>query len=283
MPEPHVQVLLLCRWSVPASLEAFEHKFSSMDELRTHLYAPERLRLRLWMLRNVLIPSIRSQNDDRFKLLLMLGEHLPSPYREAVLESVSSVPQIRPIFVPEGQPHREQCRELMQRFRDPRATVVAEGRLDDDDALATDFVAMARSYFPKLRPFFRNAPKLALDFPRGFLFEIRGAELTLQPAIHRLWTPALIIYTRPSHPKGLLDYKHHLLWQHMDVYSWQDQPMFLRGVHSGNDSGISFGQGRDTGRTYSDDEIDAQLFHRFGINLTDLQESWANFVASGAC
>lgn len=283
MQKLHIQVLLICRWSVPSSVEAFDHDFASVEDLRAFLYDPERLRLRVWLLRHVLVPSVRAQHDERFKLLLMLGENLPEPFRSEVMEIVASVPQIRPVFVSEGQPHRDQCRELMARFRDPRATVVAEGRLDDDDAIAVDFVAMARSFFPQLRGFFKEAPKLALDFPRGFLLDLRERELGIKPAVHRLWTPALIVYTRPAAPTGLLDFKHHLLWQHMDVFSWQEQPMYLRGLHGSNDSGITSDSGRDTARTYTADELDAQMRYRFGIERPELQKAWEIFNSAGSC
>ncbi|MEY4981833.1 MAG: hypothetical protein RIR62_99 [Pseudomonadota bacterium] len=259
---PKVQLLGLCRFSVP-SLGAFKVEHDSIDDRRAMLYAPDRLAHRLAWFRHVALPALRAQTDPDFRLVLLLGEDLPEPWRGLVLDLVADVPQVAVEYAPAG-PHREVCAEAMRRHVDPDADVVAQFRLDDDDAVAVDFVARTRAEVPFLMPHFLRGGLCALDWCRGVLLtEVAG---TLTPTLRRaqLWTPALVILTRPEAEKMVLDYPHHLVWRQMPVLSLVDEVMFLRGAHGGNDSIIAQEKRPETLPAARWPDL---LRQRFGIDL----------------
>ena len=259
---PKVQMLGLCRFSVP-SLGAFQVEHATIEDRRALLYAPARLDQRLAWFRHIALPSLRAQTDADFRLVLLLGEDFPEPWHGTLLGLVADLPQIVVEYAPPG-PHREICAAAMRKHVDPAAEVVAQFRLDDDDAVAVDFVARTRAELPTLMPLFRRGGVMALDWCRGVLLTEGAGVVT--PTLRRaqLWTPGLVILTRPMAAKMVLDYPHHLVWRHMPVLSLQDDVMFLRGAHGGNDSTI--GQERRP-ETLSPERWPVVMQRRFGIDL----------------
>lgn len=257
-----VQVLGLCRFSVP-SLGAFQVEHDTIEERRAMLYAPDRLAHRLAWFRHVALPCLRAQTDPDFKLVLLLGEDIPDPWHGTIRDLVADVPQVVIEYAAPG-PHREVCAVAMRRHIDPGAEVVAQFRLDDDDAVAVDFVARTRAEVPPLMHLFRRSGAMAIDWCRGVLLTERDGTLT--PTLRRaqLWTPGLVILTKPMAAKMVLDYPHHLVWRHMPVLSLQDDVMFLRGAHGGNDSTIS--QERRP-ETLPAERWPILMQRRFGIDL----------------
>ena len=77
-----LQLLGLCRWSYPAGPDAFKGQFgATLDEIRAAVYAPERLDTRLFLLEHVVLPSLKAQTDPDFRIVMLLGENLPEPWR----------------------------------------------------------------------------------------------------------------------------------------------------------------------------------------------------------
>lgn len=263
---PKVQMLGLCRFSVP-SLGAFQVEHATIEDRRAMLYAPERLAHRLTWFRHVGLPAMRAQTDPDFRLVLLLGEDFPDPWHDQIRDLVADVPQVVIDYAPPG-PHREVCADAMRRHVDPTADIVAQFRLDDDDAVGVDFVARTRAEVPGIAHLFHRAGGMALDWCRGVLLTESNRKVT--PTLRRasLWTPGLVVMTRPMAPKMVLDYPHHLIWRHMPVLSLQDEVMFLRGAHGANDSII--GQERRP-ETLSADRWPDLLQRRFNIDLPAFQ------------
>ncbi|SFA89811.1 Putative rhamnosyl transferase [Poseidonocella pacifica] len=272
-----LQVLGLCRWSYPSELRAFNHDFPTLDALRAYLYDPARLALRLFFFEHLIMPCLRAQTDDRFTLLLMLGDQLPDPARTRLLELAAQVPQIRPVFVAEGRNHRRMVRRLMVSARDPSVAAVAEFRLDDDDAIAGSFVAQVRSIAALLGPVHARNGRLAVDFCKGLVMRADRPELSFSPALARLWTPALALVLRPDDPGSLLDYPHMRVWKQMPTLSMEHQPMFIRGAHGGNDSALSERSQNLSGYAFDRAGLPDLLRDDFGINHEGLLSSWRSF------
>lgn len=270
-----VQVLGLCRWSYPSELKAFNTEFESEEALRAHLYGAGRMAVRLFYLEHVVLPCVAAQSDPEFTLVLMMGDQLPEPYRAQVLALIGGIPQIKPVFVPEGQNHRTICREVMMAERDPEARAVAEFRLDDDDAVAVDFVARTRAMFGAVRPAFRESKRAALDFCRGFVLATGAEGIEYRPVLAPYWTPALVIYVKPVNNGSLLDYPHMKVWKRMPTLTLQKDVMFLRGAHDDNDSAIALrAQGRED---FPVDltQMPGLLRDRFGIDIEAMENAWA--------
>lgn len=273
-----LHILGLCRWSYPSQAGAFKNRGRTLEELRTELYAHERLDTRLFFFENLVLPSVKAQTDPDFTLVLMMGDQLPEPWRGRLLELISDVPQIRPVFLPEGQNHMEACRDVMRAARDPDADLVAEFRLDDDDAVAASFIARLRGLYPQLRPIYEEAKRCAVDFCRGFLFRCESdGSVGFETAQARLWTPALALYLPREHQRSLLNYPHMRTWRQMPVLSLNTAPMFIRGGHDGNDSEI--GRRKVDHFRFRMEKLPDLARAEFGIDLEAFERDWAALMA----
>ena len=278
MRQAKLQVLGLCRWSYPSQTGAFNNTGESLEALQSELYAAGRMAVRLFFLEHLVLPSLRAQSDPDFTLVLMMGETLPEPWRSRVLELVQDVPQVKPVFLPEGQNHMAACTALMRAHRDENADVVVEFRLDDDDAVASDFVAQLRGLYRQLRPIYKANKRVAVDFCRGFLFRCEDdGGVNYLPVEARLWTPALALYLPPDHPRSLLNYPHMRTWRSMPVLSLNKKPMFVRGAHGGNDSAIK--ERKVDSFRYKLETLPSVMASDFGVDLEAFEAAWCEDCA----
>ena len=278
MRQAKLQVLGLCRWSYPSQTGAFNNTGESLEALQSELYAAGRMAVRLFFLEHLVLPSLRAQSDPDFTLVLMMGETLPEPWRSRVLELVQDVPQVKPVFLPEGQNHMAACTALMRAHRDENADVVVEFRLDDDDAVASDFVAQLRGLYRQLRPIYKANKRVAVDFCRGFLFRCEDdGGVNYLPVEARLWTPALALYFPPDHPRSLLNYPHMRTWLSMPVLSLNKKPMFVRGAHEGNDSAIK--ERKVDSFRYKLETLPSVMTSDFGVDLEAFEAALSEVCA----
>ena len=278
MRQAKLQVLGLCRWSYPSQTGAFNNTGESLEALQSELYAAGRMAVRLFFLEHLVLPSLRAQSDPDFTLVLMMGETLPEPWRSRVLELVQDVPQVKPVFLPEGQNHMVACTALMRAHRDENADVVVEFRLDDDDAVASDFVAQLRGLYRQLRPIYKANKRVAVDFCRGFLFRCEDdGGVNYLPVEVRLWTPALALYFPPDHPRSLLNYPHMRTWRSMPVLSLNKKPTFVRGAHGGNDSAIK--ERKVDSFRYKLETLPSVMASDFGVDLEAFEAAWSEVCA----
>lgn len=269
-----LQIIGLARFSYPSNLEAFQKDHADADRQRAYLYDDTRLEARFYFFEELVVPSLRLQTDTDFQVVVLAGDQMPSKWRERLETAVKDIPQVHLRFEPEGQNHSELCRRLMIEARDSTADWVAEFRLDDDDAVAKDFVATTRYMAPAVAALADASPekRAALDFAKGFVLRGEKGGLDISPVLSRLWTPALVMINRPDHPKSLLDTRHLRLWQRFPVISNVDHPMFIRGAHDDNDSAV---ENRKLQKFRIDPfDIPAKIEERFGLDLDRLETRW---------
>lgn len=274
-----VQVQGLCRWSYPSEPGAFQKETdgAEIEVLRAKLYAPERLELRLFYLENVMLPALRAQTDTDFTLVFLMGDQLPENIKTRVLRLIADVPQIQPVFESEGQPHQEVCRKVMMARRNTKGRVVAEFRLDDDDAVAVDFIQETRAHFAKIRRIWRNGGKFAVDFNKGFILNSTPEGLDLVPVIARYWTPGLVLYLRPHQNHSLLDFAHAHMWKRFPTLTHPRRPMYIRGAHGGNDSSVAVQPHNAELIAEGWGNASRQMRKRFAIDLPQLERAWEEF------
>lgn len=273
-----IQVTGLCRYSYPSQVGSFTNKGQDLDELRAELYNDTRLSIRHFFFENIVVPSVRSQTDKDFTLILMLGDTFPEPWRSKLLAVIADVPQIKPVFLPEGQGHVNACQEVMLDHRDLSADVVAEFRLDDDDAMSGSFVAELRSLYSQIKPLYKQTKRFCVDYSRGFLFRcFDDGTVGYQPCEARLWALAMALYYPPSHKRSVLNYPHMRTWRAMPVLMLNHKPMYIRGAHENNDSGIRE-RNADAYR-YDLEKLPDLMQRDFGIDLEVFEANWATASA----
>lgn len=271
MPDPAVQVLGLCRFSYPAELEGFQTRHQTMDQRRAALYALERMETRLFWFEHIALPGIKAQSHPDFTLLLLMGEDIPDPWHSRLRALIDPVPQIVPVYRPTG-PHRQIYREILRAARDPKAEAVAEFRLDDDDAVALNYVMNIRRNFGQVRQIWRGKGRLALDQGKGIVVEAEGAHIRYHPVLAHCWAAGLTVFLKPGDEACVMDFPHQRVWQRMPLVSFTDQMMFLRGAHATNDSRISL-----NGTHKIDlpaDDLPGLVKQRFAVDTQIFEAGW---------
>lgn len=274
MASARIQFLGLTRWSYPFWSDAFRRAETELDALRAQLYAPRRLDHRLFLLEHLVLPCLRAQTDPDFTHLFLMGDQLPDPWRSRVLALTADIPQIRPVFRPEGEKHKDLCRAVMKEHLDPACDVTAQYRLDDDDAVGVNYIETSRNLFAQLQPFYEQSGKIALDFTRGFILSSSPEDVTMRPISMRFWAPGMTIFQAAENREALLDYHHLRIWHDMPTLTWRDEPMFIRGAHHDNDSGLSPIGRRTRTFPFKNRTPERYFKRRFGLDLPQVQELW---------
>ncbi len=232
-----IQVLGLCRFSVP-SAGAFQVEHESIEERRAYLYDPNRLALRFAWFEQITLPGIAAQKDQAFKLIVLLGEDLPEPWRGRMLGHIARIPQLAAHFAP-PEHHRKICADAMRAQIDRTAEVVLQFRLDDDDAVAVDFIRRLRRDWRKLKAYHTEADgPIAIDYARGLNLIARpNRSVQIVPRLEPFLGVAFAIATRPGDGTFILNHMHQVIWQDMPAVTNPDEIMWVRGGHGTNDSG----------------------------------------------
>lgn len=282
MPDTFLQVLGLLRWSYPSNGEAFALEGETLEARRAELYADARLEERMFYLEHVILPCLAAQTDQNFRVVMLLGDRLPLKWRARVLEAVSKVRQVKPVFEAEGEQHRLVCRLAMMSHRNPEAGAVAEFRLDDDDAICVDFVEQVRRVYRQNRQLMNRQGKFCVDFVKGFGMTTGAEGVTLTPVQAPLWVASLALIYPPDHGRSLIDYPHKSLWTAMPVISIPRQIAWIRGVHSSNDSAIGERIDRLPNWKFDQAEAETILKERFGLDWPALQTAWRTLGSRSA-
>ena len=141
------------------------------ENYRNALFAPERMRQRLWLFEHVALYSLLRQkpglDPSSTRLLIFTSDQLPQEDRAALDRLTAPHSWIKVIAVSDGHDMRERlpviiADTLSRRFPDQTAVPYATLRLDDDDALAHDFLGRVRRL--------TGAPYagMCLSFGRGY-------------------------------------------------------------------------------------------------------------------
>ncbi|MEM7521750.1 MAG: glycosyltransferase [Pseudomonadota bacterium] len=283
MSQASVQTIGITRWSYPGTTAGFISASSDLDTLRAALYAPERLEHRLFLLENLTLPCLRWQTDPDFLHLFVMGDELPEPWRGRLVALLDTVPQIVPVFAPEGQNLGQLCAEVIAAHQDGTSDVLAQYRLDDDDAISVDFVEKLRGAFPRLAPFYEADQRICLDFSRGFVMDARTADLDFIPISARQWAPGLVIYQKAETAACVFEFPHMRVWHFMATVTMREDPMFIRGIHHTNDSDVAqFGR-RTRSFTFRPASKRRFFRRRFAIDILTLEALWRENYGRFGC
>ena len=276
MQTARIQALGITRWSYPSGQGGFRRDSSDLKALRKTLYAPHRLEHRLFLLEHVVLPCMAAQSDPDFTLLFVMGDKLPDPWRSRVLALLQTVPQIKPVFLSEGQDMQKACRTVLRQHVDPTCTAVAQFRLDDDDAVAFDFIERTRALFDRIGSFFEESNRLGIDFCRGFIMQTSAAAIDVSPVSMRFWAPGQMVFLRPDSAEALFDFNHLQIWHHMPTMTWNAEPMFIRGAHHDNDSHLTSFARRTMAFKFRHARPTRYFRRRYGIDLRTMRAIWAD-------
>lgn len=108
------------------------------------LYAPERMEERFHFFEHLCAPSLRWQSDKDFRFAIFTSPELPDPYKQRLQAIVADIPQVEIVY-----DTAEHITYAIHPWIERQAIVhkarTLHFRLDDDDVLASDSIAMLRA------------------------------------------------------------------------------------------------------------------------------------------
>ncbi|MEJ2028530.1 MAG: glycosyltransferase [Maritimibacter sp.] len=126
------------------------------------LYAPERMETRFHFFENITLPSLRTQDDQDFRIIVASSEVMPDVYKARLLDICADMPQIKVLFSKFPSIQRTCNKYIRAELADAKERSV-HFRLDDDDA-------MSRHVIGKLRRDAEILPSSThISYPSGFL------------------------------------------------------------------------------------------------------------------
>lgn len=229
-----MQVIGLCRFSYPAQ-GGFQVGHDTFAERCAYLYAPERLEERFRFFEGFTLPALRVQSDPDFTFLMVIGETLPKPYFERLMDLVSGIPQIVVQALP-PLPHRKAMQDAMNAQRAESPAPCLQFRLDDDDAISRFYIERLREAATDVRPLLDRHRHVAIDFTQGFIARPGPAGIYANAIQQSYWTAALAISIRPKTYLSVMNFAHTKLPQFMPTVTLTGEDMFVRGHNDYNDS-----------------------------------------------
>lgn len=254
------QVLGLCRFSYPAA-GGFQAEHASVEERARHLYAPWRMEQRLRIFEAFTLPALQGQTDPDFTLLVVIGDDLPAIYQDRLQGLLAHLPQARLHKLPPGGAHRAVMQRVINTARQGDLRPCIQFRMDDDDAVATGFVADVRAAAADAAPLLARHRLAAIDFTRGHIARPTSRGILAEATVRQFWVPALSVIAQPGEALTVMNFNHVRLWHFMPTITLTQPDMFVRGISDSSDSALRLGQGA----TLLDKKGEAQFRQRYNI------------------
>jgi hypothetical protein len=234
MDSRKMQAIGICRFSYPA-VGGFQIEHDTVEARETFLYDPVRLVERFRYFETFTLPSLQAQTDPDFTFLVVIGENLPTPWKERLMDNLSSLPQAVVQAHPPG-PHREVMKEAILSVRESRGEPTLQFRMDDDDAVSIHFTQRLRQAANDCAALLDQHRHVAFDFSQGFVARPGPQGIEAGQVIEHLWTPALAMTAPPRSGTTILSFSHTRMGRFMPVVSLPKEDMYVRGHSDMNDS-----------------------------------------------
>lgn len=229
-----MQVIGLCRFSYPA-IGGFQVDFDDFQEKLDYLYAPARMEERFATFETITLPPLRAQTDPLFTLVVVIGDSLPAPYRDRLEALLADMPQAVIQTHPPAQ-HRPIMKKVINSVRFDDGLPCLQFRMDDDDAVAVDFVERLRQVAGDVKKLAAREDLLAIDFNRGYIIRPGADGVAALETTVPFQTAGLALMVSPNSRQTIMNFAHHKLGERMTCITITDRPMLLRGHNDYNDS-----------------------------------------------
>ncbi|MBF9045315.1 hypothetical protein HKCCE4037_18375 [Rhodobacterales bacterium HKCCE4037] len=258
------KIIGVCRFSYLGDA-GFRTLNQSPEEAAAELYASGRMQRRFAYFENICLPSLDAQTDTDFVLVALIGDTMPFHFRKRLKRLTDDRPYLR-ICTLEAAGPLNSTRRAFRRGLDEEADFITGFRLDDDDAVAVDYIERTREISDKLIAMGWATEEIpaAVCFHRGIYWDMKRSE-------DQFWD-----YSEPQ-PLGLASAMiHHPDSQH-NIYRWNHRKlacharcwidpheyMFVRTLHGHNDSDRSIPPGA---RELPEWQARKLFRERFGLN-----------------
>lgn len=114
-----------------------------LEKRKQLLYAHERMEERFHFFEKLCAPSLRWQSDKDFRFAIFTSPELPEPYKQRLHAIVADIPQVEIVY-DDAEHITHAIDPWMARQPIVHQARTLHFRLDDDDAMSSDFIATLR-------------------------------------------------------------------------------------------------------------------------------------------
>lgn len=231
------------------------------------LFDPARLDLRLWLFEHITVASLRAQTDQNFHHYILTSDQLPD-WALLRLTEVCGAHFPAGKFTIDSQPvgnARKYLRQFMVRSR--LGNRLAQIVLDDDDGLASDFIAVVADQLNTAAAsgqFGADDQRYFLSFSRGYGL-VFADETCAQPQVFQHRYPYInlgLTMVDQITASNILAIDHLSAPKKSGCVPIGGAPMFVRSVHAFNDSRVAQ---TERWKRVAGDTKDAELQGRFAF------------------
>lgn len=269
MGRPDNQIIGVCRFSYFGD-GGFRHRRFRSDDVMEALYNPTRMQRRFAYFENICLPSLAAQTDGDFRLVTLIGDTMPFRWRKRLKALVEKYPFLE-ICTLEAAGPLNSTRRAFRRGWNGTSPFVTGFRIDDDDAVAVNYIARTREIADQLLTigWADETTPAAVCFHRGLYWDMNRA------ADGQFWSfnekeplgLASAMVTTPDSMTNIYRWNHRRLAAQVRCWSDPSEHMFVRTLHAHNDSDRSIPPGAEP---CSPDQAEALLRDRFGLEPTTL-------------
>ena len=181
------------------------------------------------------LPPLRAQTDPDFTFVVVIGDSLPAQYRARLKAVLADMPQAVIQSHPPEQ-HRPVMKRIINSVRRMDNTPCLQFRMDDDDAVAVDFIARLREAAGDVRDLAARRDVLGIDFNRGYIVRPGPQGIAAIETSAPYQTAALAMMVSPTSRHTIMNFAHNKLPEKMTTVTLTDSIMMLRGHNDYNDS-----------------------------------------------
>lgn len=205
---------------------------------------------------------------------MLVGDQMPPASLNRIIALTHDIPAVQIVIEPEGQDPKELCNRIFHDMRGANADLVGEFRLDDDDAVAIDFVEKSRQLALDFKGPIVSSGVAGLDFPSGGFVYFTNTDITVKRLVLAHLSCGQIVFLRPRSSKSAIKYRHYRMWQKNLYISIPDDVMYLRSVHRFNTSGVDQAVKTKDVIKMTERQIEVMILDRFGFDLAEMRDAW---------
>lgn len=258
------QIVGVCRFSY-LGLGGFEASKLDRDQLAEMLYDPARMRRRFALFETICLPSLAAQTDMDFRLVVLIGTSMPMRFRKRLKGLAERYPFLQVCALEPNGPLNA-TKRAYRRGTNDNADFITGFRIDDDDAVAVDYIAKTRAAADQLLHMgWTDADNPAvIAFHRGIYWDMTDRAQPFHDfrEIGPLGLASAMVTRRDDH-SNMFRWNHRRVAAHVRMWSDPTDWMFVRTLHRNNDSGRSIPPGAVP---IPDAEARTLLQARFGLD-----------------
>lgn len=203
------------------------------DNALAELYDETRMARRFHLFENLTLPSLIGQTDRKFTTVLMSSDVMPDRFKDRLVALASRLPGAVVEFSPTRRGDLAFQKFIADSLAPKMSGTAVHFRLDDDDALATSYIARLRQISQTL------PPSTHISFPSGIMLFPSGRDEPSGGSMpHQRFLTAIGLATVNSarFTKNPFQMMHSNVWTRWPVVSDPSFPAFIRTQHFANDT-----------------------------------------------